>query len=927
MRKHLLQHAGGFAFFEAIWHEGKREGVAAVARRPLIWFAVCWLAGVSAGSVGTWRHGMLFIAGWGLLVAAAALFRLLPGKLALACAAALLAGMGARLWSEAGQTPDIADRLNPEEAMDVYLGGTVHSAVNVDGDTVRFVLLAREVVTMAEPGSGPGEMALAVREKVQVRLRLNAEEELPAAQAMQRGDPVTIRGMLGRPDDAGNFGAFDYRAYLERQGIRWVLTAKGRDAVGAWTGRAPWTVVPLAWADRVRALTGALMDRLYPGGDAGYMKGLVAGIQSDVDPALYDTFSRLGLTHVLAISGMHVGVVALLLLQFGRVLRLTRERSYDLVLAAIPPYILFTGASPSAVRAGIMGMLALRLARQNRLKDGLHLLAAAAVAMTAWQPAIVENLSFLLSAIVTGGLLLFVPMVHDWLPLRPKWLRGALAVTLVAQAVSFPLTAHYFHQFHLLSPLANLLLASFISVVVMPLGLASLVLAAVWFPLGTVPAALASWCNRGTFALADWLVRADRFRTIWPETPPLWVVSGYALLGATCWAIKAAKEHGRPWRQTFRPAASGGVSGTATAGIAPSSFSFPARRQRARHRRLSVATAAVLALLWTGFVAWGGFRNPWDRTAAVMFLDVGQGDAVLVRTGSGRHLLIDAGGTVTFHKPGDEWRERTDPFEVGKDVLIPLLRKRGVRTLEALVLTHLDADHIGGAEAVLNEVRVKRLIMNGTYRRNERTERLFRLALRKGVPIYAARAGMRWAIDDSVVLDVLHPFEAPPRGVPLPEEERQNDRSVVLALNLYGRQFLLPGDLGASGERRVLAALDAAPPRADVLKAGHHGSRSSNGPEWLTVWRPREAVISVGRHNLYGHPHPDTVQRLTAAGAAVFRTDRHGEIQYRVTPDGRLERRVKRPLADGPGMRDRNRKDLPGLTGNGGGQNGGNLLD
>lgn len=888
-----------------------------MARRPLICLAVCWLAGISAGSVGGWRHGALFVAGWLLLVLAAALLRLLPGRLAPACALALLAGAGVRLWSEAGHPSDIAARMNPAEGVDVRLSGTVHSVVEVDGDAVRFVLLAREVATRTAPEADGSERVLSVREKVQVRLRLREERELPAARALKRGDPVTIRGTLERPGDAGNFGAFDYRAYLERRGIRWMLAAGGWDAVGSWTGRPPWTVIPLAWADRIRDRTGALMERLYPGGDAGYMKGLVAGIQSDVDPALYDAFSRLGLTHVLAISGMHVGVVVLLLLQLGKALRLTRERSLDVALAAIPPYILFTGASPSAVRAGIMGMLALWLARKNRLKDGLHLLAAAAAVMTAWQPRLVEDLSFLMSAIVTGGLLLFVPMVREWLPVRPEWLRGTLAVTLVAQAVSFPLTAHHFHQFHLLSPLANLLLATFISVVVMPLGLASLVLAAVWFPLGTVPAQLATWCNRATFALTEALVRADVFQTVWPETPPVWVVCGYALLGATCLAVKTAVERGREiMRSAVRTATGIAGSGIAPPGVAATDIAVSGNAKpdhttagiagfgptslaarRAWHRRLAAATAAGLVLLWSGWLVWGGFRNPFDRTAAVMVLDVGQGDSLLVRTGTGRHLLIDTGGTVTFRKPDDEWRERSDPFETGKDVLVPLLRKRGVRTLEALILTHLDADHIGGAAAVLEEMRVKRLIVNGTYRRSERVERLFRLALRKGIPLYAAHAGMRWTIDANAALDVLHPFGEPPRGAPLPETERQNERSIVLMLDLYGRRFLLPGDLDAGGERRVLNWLDGKPLHADVLKVGHHGSRTANGAEWLAAWRPREAVISVGRRNLYGHPHPDVLARLDAAGAAVYRTDRHGEIQYRVTPDGRLERRVKRPAA------------------------------
>jgi competence protein ComEC len=857
-----------------------------MARRPFIGFAACWLAGVASGSVGGPKEAMLFVAGVLLFVVSAALCRAWPGKAAAVCALALLAGAFLRQWHEAGQVSTISKWWETLLPAEVTLTGTVHSGVEVDGDSARFVLLVREVRIGGagdEPASDEaGPDALSVREKVQVRVRLAEEREVSRARRLERGDAVAVRGTLDRPNDAGNFGAFDYRAYLARRGIWWLLSARGWDAVDRLPGRPAWSVAILRWTDRIRAETGKLMERLYPGGDAGYMKGLVAGIQDDVDPELYDIFSRLGLTHVLAISGMHVGIVAMLMLKLGQWLRLTRERSYDLSIAVMPAYVLFTGASPSAVRAGIMAMLALWLARQRRMGDGLHLLAAASVAMTAWQPDLVENLSFLLSVVVTCGLLLFVPPLQEWLP-GPKWLRGTLAVTLAAQAASFPLTAHLFHQFHLLSPLANLLLATFIGAVVMPLGLASLVLGIVWPPLGTVPATLASWCNRATFALAEALERADGLRTVWPKTPSVWVVCGYALVGTTFWAAKTWMDRRREWNSPIHLSAAPGMAATVGAGLL------------SRQRRLAYAAAAAQALLWCGWLFWGGWRNPWDRTAAAMFLDVGQGDALLVRTGSGKHLMIDAGGTVYYRKPGDEWRERADPFDTGKDLLVPLLRQRGVRTLEALVLTHLDADHIVGAEAVLEEVRVKRLIINGTIRRDERVERLFRTALDMGVPVYAARSGLEWRIDESARLSVLHPRDGPNAGQPLPEVKDQNDASVVLLLELYGRRFLLPGDLGQRGERGILDALDALPERADVLKAGHHGSRSATGTLWLGVWRPRETVISVGRSNIYGHPHPDTLERLEKSGTAVFRTDRHGEIQYRAAPDGTLERRVKRP--------------------------------
>jgi len=854
-----------------------------VARRPLIAFAVCWLAGVASGSVGGPKEAALFAAGALLLVVSAAICRALPGKTAAACAFALLAGAFLRQWHEAGQLSAIGKEWENLLPREVTLAGTVHSGVEVDGDAVRFVLLVREArIGGAAGGTGPSPDVLSVREKVQVRIRLAEESEVPKARLLERGDAVAVRGTLDRPNDAGNFGAFDYRAYLARRGIWWQLSARGWETVTRLPGSPPWTAALLRWTDRLRVRTGQLMDRLYPGGDAGYMKGLVAGIRDDVDPELYDVFSRLGLTHVLAISGMHVGIVALLALKIGQAFRLTRERSYGLAIALMPAYVLFTGASPSAVRAGIMAMLGLWLARRRRLGDGLHLLAAAAVAMTAWQPDLVENLSFLLSVVVTCGLLLLVPFLQERLP-GPNGLRGVLAVTLAAQIASFPLTAHLFHQFHLLSPLANLLLATFIGAVVMPLGLASLVLGAFWTPLGGIPAALASWCNRAVFILAEALERVDGLRTIWPKTPAVWVVCGYALIGVTFRTAKAWTDLKREWNSPFR--LSSAPVGAAAIGVG----------RHVRQRKLAIASAAAMVLLWGGWLFWGGWRTSWDRAAAAMFLDVGQGDALLVRTGSGKHLMIDAGGTVYYRKPEDQWRERTDPFGIGEDLLVPLLRLRGVRTLEALVLTHMDADHIVGAEAVLDEVRVKRLIINGTFRRDERVERLLRAALDKGIPVYAARAGLEWRIDDSARLLVLHPPDGPEAGRPLPAVSDQNNASVVLLLELYGRRFLLPGDLGERGEGRILGSLDALPERADVLKAGHHGSRSASGALWLNVWRPRETVISVGRGNLYGHPHPDTLERLARAGSVVFRTDRHGEIQYRVSPDGLLERRVKRP--------------------------------
>ncbi|MDB4866745.1 MAG: internalization-related competence protein ComEC/Rec2 [Cohnella sp.] len=855
-----------------------RGKVTDLNRRPLVVFVCCWLIGASIPSLWQGYAQTLAVAGGLLLLLAAWISGKLRGRLAAACALALLLAFGERLAAQRGSHSELSALWELQGAPDAAeVSGVLTSKAEVDGDIATFRLAANRLKRSSSAGTK-------ISEQVLVRVKLNERKEQAIAAGWRRGDAVRVSGTPEKPADAGNFGAFDYRRYMERQGIRWQWSVQGTQSVKLLDAALPLNTRPLRWIDELRSGIGHLMDRLYPGGDAGYMKGLVAGIVQEVDPGQYDAFSRLGLTHVLAISGLHVAVVVFLLLRIGAMLRLTRERSIDLAFAAMPVYMLLTGASPSAIRACLMSMIALALARRHRLKDGLHLLAASALLMTIWDPLVVEQVSFQLSFAVTAGLLWFTPIVTSLLQrIRFKVLREALAVGITAQVVSFPLSAYYFHGFHLLSLPANLVLVPFISFAVMPLGMASVALGGVWFPLGIFPAQLASYGNWLTFELVNRMNELEGLRTVWPQTSWLWVAAAYGLLGVTAWLLKhrEARRLDEEWQS---------LSAQEETAPLGEPVSVP------RRNTLMLAFGLILVLVWGGWFIWG-YRPVWlDHDARVQFLDVGQGDSILIRTGQGKHILIDAGGTLTFRKPGDEWRQRRDPYEVGRKLLVPLLRQRGVRTLDALVLTHLDTDHIGGAEAVIRNIPVRAILWNGTWKESPTAERLLRLIQERGIPIYAARRGMKWTVDASANLDVLYPGGQDAVASLLPSLSQQNKHSVILLLHLYGRRFLLPGDVEAPGEAEVVQGMTGSSSGSpvDVLKAAHHGSITSTSPEWLRYWNPANVVISVGRHNLYGHPNPTVVARIEAAGIRMFRTDLDGEIQYRVRPDGTLFRRQKR---------------------------------
>ncbi|RUS48552.1 ComEC/Rec2 family competence protein [Cohnella sp. AR92] len=904
-----------------------------MSRRPLVAFTACWTFGASTLSLFPERSVVLAVLGALLLLAAYALAVPSAWRVAAACAAAVSLAAGERAWADAGSRSEIARLAGPyaEDGLQAVVRGRLAEPASVDGEVVTFEFKAASIVlangeavgerslgskgaaeegTVGREGRETDQAAevnrsqpIPVREKLLVRVWLEEQEEQSVAASWRRGDEAEISGELKLPADAGNFGGFDYRDYLNGLGIAYTLSAEGAASVRTLPSDPPWRLLPQRWADDWRSGLGRIMDRLYEGTDRGYMKGLVLGIEDDLDPEQYADFSRLGLTHVLAISGLHVGVVVYLLLQLGALLRLPRERAQELAIAALPLYMLLTGASPSAVRACLMAMLALYMARRNRLKDGLHILSAAALAMMALEPRVVENVSFQLSFVVTAGLLLYVPVANDWLGPLIRWksLRGGLAVSLTATVTSFPISVYYFHQFHLLSLPANLILVPFISFVVMPLGMASLALGGMWYPLGKAAAGIASWCNSLTSLAIDWTEGFNRLQTYWPQQPIGWVISAYALIGATFGLLHRL--------YTYKKEASGLIaamradavrlgipSGPRTDGdtlpladIHPHPTAVEGSSASRRYRVLP-----LLVILWGLWIVWGMRPAFLDGEARVQFLDVGQGDSILIRSGTGKYGLVDAGGTVQFGRK-EEWRLRRDPYEVGQKTLVPLLKQRGVRSLDWLALSHLDQDHIGGAAAILDAFPVRRLLINGSVKQDETVRKLFKLASDKGIPIFAIHEGMSWSWDRTASLQALYPRQGEDAAIPNVKE--QNDRSIVLLLTLYGRTFLLPGDLEAQGEEELLASTESAK-AVDVLKAGHHGSKSSTTEPWLRAWRPQEAIISAGRNNLYGHPHSVVLERLNSLGIRYFRTDRNGEIQYRMTPKGELSRRTKRADAE-----------------------------
>lgn len=833
--------------------------------RPLLWIACGWVLGMIVAS----GYGPPWIAGGAAAAGAAAWAWIGANRkgaaAALLLAAAAIVGGG---WYERYEALSVSAVPLPDDAeVDATVRGAIASDPLVDGDRIVFDVSATLATIGGDEVPLPGE-------RIKAYVRFDERSALERASALRRGDGASIVGRLRRPLPATNFGGFDYRAYLERQRTYWTIHAEGPSGLALAEAPRSFALSFLAAVDGLRADMGKRIEAQYDPPVDGFMKGLLLGVQDDLDPELYGQFSRLGLTHILAISGLNVALYVGAVLWLLKPFPLTKETRLLVAFAAVPAYVLVTGASPSVVRAGIMAMIALYAARRGLLKDGLHVLAAAAVSMLAWNPYYLHDVGFQLSFLVTAALIVGVPLVDELLPIRRRAMRSAVAVTIVAQLASFPLTVTYFNGFSLLSFPANFVIVPLFSLAVLPLGTVGLLLsyASPW--AAEPPAAAADWLAKTSFEAVRRLHAIEGAATIWATPPSWWVPAYYGVLFAAF-----ASATGRLWPRATR-----------------------------------WATTAPACALFCGLLAFAYWPDAFDRTGTVSFLDVGQGDAIWIRTPSGKHVLIDGGGTIRFEKPGEDWKRRNDPFEVGEDVVVPLLKRRGVQTIDALFVSHADADHIGGLQAVLEEIPVRRVFFNGTVKEGEASERLYRTALSQNVPFVPLGRGMTVEADERAAFRVLYP----PRESKLRIEAEQNEISLVLLLTMHGRSFLFTGDIGAAGETAVLDEEDmpgaigekpegtqanegteAGGRRVDVMKVAHHGSRTSTTEAWVDAWKPRLAVISAGRNNIYGHPHPAVIARLRDNGIPPLGTYERGEIQFRVTPDGSLSVRTKLNPASG----------------------------
>lgn len=713
--------------------------------------------------------------------------------------------------------------------------GIINSAPQFDGDLLKTTVRINEIYHR-------GEWKETGHEKVQIFLKLLNDHERQQANFLEKGDRVEARLSLQFPDPPTNPGAFDYPRYLYYQHIHLIGRAEGLSSLEV-ISKSSFPV--WGWTDRLRNWLIQQTGRIFLPESAAVFQALLFGSKNNLSAVVEERFSILGLSHVMAISGLHVGVVSALVLASFLRMGFTRETAIKVTLFFLPVYAILTGFTPSVVRASLMGMVALTAWLIQRSGDPWNTLGLAFFVMIISQPYYLWQIGFQLSFALTAGLIWLVPLFSRYLPVPYKRLRQLTAVTLAAQVISFPFTVYYFHQYSLLSTFANLIFVPILAGIFIPLGFITFIIGLIHPSMVYLFSVILEWMWLGILHSLQWLEQLQWFHRSW--APP-------AMIGLLLYFLFL-------WGGTLL---------------------FTSTLSRKRKWLLST----LIVFFWTALV----YPLTWNTESTgedvrITFLDVGQGDSTVIEFPDGQAYLIDGGGRPFWQgMDQDSWKMRKDPFEPGKDVVVPFLRYRGISVVDTMVMTHGDLDHIGGLQAVTERFPIKRVIGNGLPPNGVKERALFESLLQKEVPILHGKEGAIWKIRKGVTLTLLHPPAFRDRELIL----QDNNMSVVLLLSAYGRHVLLTGDLEQNGEEWLMNRSKLIPPGIDILKVAHHGSDTSTTENWLQFLHPTYAIISVGE-NRYGHPSEKVLERLESRKVPVVRTDLHGAITVRITPQGELK--------------------------------------
>jgi len=706
---------------------------------------------------------------------------------------------------------DIANYAGQDIKVEGVITARPRITTDVEGHVhLRYTAEVKSIFVKGEERVGQGSIL--------IYSHAHAREELPEVRI---GDRIFAEGKVRRPHGYQNPGQIDTAFLLRSQGITATLHA-GQDSIYFRVEQAPSSIQEIMqFASEVRTHYINRMSEVMPRSDAAAIFAMLFGGYEGIRPELLEAFTTTGIIHILSVSGSHISLIAAVTAWLTMILRFPKWARAVSVISIIVAYVTLAGFVPPAVRSGIMGGIAFVGLVLGLERDAQRILILTGIFMLLVSPLLFFHISFQLSFLATAGLLFIAPVLFCRTKHMSAFVAGSLSITISAQLATLPILAWYFNQVSLSSLLSNLVVVPIVDLIII-LGLFGGIAAWIVPLLGKIVFSFDSILLGISFELTRFMAALPASKIF---VPTLGLGSGcfyYALLF----------------------------------------FVFSSKDLRERvieHFRQRLKIIGVFAGVLLIFFVFRYVAQP--NELSVHFIDVGQGDSVLLITPHGHAMMFDTGGT------------RDAAFDIGARVDLPYLRHYGVHELDYIFLSHAHADHAAGAHAILTQIPVKHVFIAdegiSSYARS--------MHMSDGDPLLykfgPSEEGQTITVD-GVTIDTVY---APPYDPA--DSATGNEVSNVYRVCYGNASFLFTGDLVKEHETKLLALRKNI--QSTVLEVPHHGSSTSSSEEFIAAVQPVYAVYSVGRDNTFGHPKQEVAERYEKHGIKTLRTDYDGAIVFR----------------------------------------------
>ena len=692
-------------------------------------------------------------------------------------------------------------------------------------------------------------------------LNVNKKEKID----LEYGDEIQVRGEFVEPSAKRNYNGFDYISYLKSLKIHGNLKASDIDVISKNNGNKI-----LIFANKVNLEIKDNINELMKDKYSSIFVGLILGDTSNIEEDIQDDFKIANISHVLAISGMHItyiiiGIEILFKKLFGKI----RTRIVTIVILIL--YMFITGFTPSVVRASIMGIFLIFSKLIYRKNDIWTSISLSLLILLIYNPFLILNVGLQLSYLGTIGIICFNKNVYSFLrklKIRNKKIKykikrrvilfvdkikEILSVTLSAQIIILPIMLFNFNVLGIYFFISNVL----VSLIIGPVIIIGFVCTLISFLSVELAKLLAIFMELGIRFLIDIAeISHLPFSKIYIPTPKIFHIILYYILIIIMNKIYGSFNSKNPSFTDIR------IRNL----IALYKYKF--NQSKKKILKISITIFILVLLL---------IPNIFLKNLKIHFVDVGQGDCTFIVTPNNKTILIDGGGSTS------------NEYDVGESTLLPYILDRGYTKIDYIFISHFDQDHVGGLFTILEELEVGQVYISKQEENSENYQKFLKIIKDKKINVTILKQGDCLKIENNTYFDILWPIEEQI------QENVLNNNAMVMKLRFKEFSMLFTGDIEDVAEKKMLSIYGEKSSsffKADVLKVAHHGSKTSTIQEFFEKVNPKICLIGVGENNMFGHPANEVVERFS--GRKIYRTDENGEIILKTNGNGGI--RIKTTL-------------------------------